>query len=180
VTGGEAVPAAGNTEVPVAARSTVAVELDDAALPIERGGAAVIVRSLNGVPIVAERTVSYATEELEGVASEIGAPEPALRWLLGPATSRPDTDSVVLLSASDEEARVTLTLLRPDGRPLEPQGLADLTVPGGARLRVPLGEISGGEAYAVVVDSTEPLVAERFSYSAGAGDVASLMGIPLD
>jgi hypothetical protein len=37
----------------------------------------------------------------------------------------------------------------------------------------------GGEAMGVTVTATGPVVAERFSYSSGAGDVASLMGIPL-
>jgi hypothetical protein len=100
--------------------------------------------------------------------------------LLGPATSRPATDSVVLLNASAEPAEVSLTLLRADGRPLGPRELTGLDVPAGARLRVPLGEHTGGEAYAVLVDATAPVVAERFSYSGGAGDVASLMGIPLE
>lgn len=180
VAGGRRVPAPGSTEIPVAGRSAVAVVLDKSALPGERGGAAAIVRSVNHVPIVVERTVSYATEDVNGVASEIGSSEPGKRWLLGPATSRPTTDSVVLLSADDEEATVTLTLLRPGRAPLEPPALADLTIAAGARLRVPLSEITDGESYAVLVESTGAVVAERFSYSAGARDVASLMGIPLD
>lgn len=174
------VPAAGATEVPVGPRSTVDVVLDEAALAGERGGAGAIVESANGVPVVVERTVFYATQEVDGTASEIGASAPAHRWLLGPATSRPDTDSVVLLNAGAEQAEVSLTLLRPDGGPLQPGRLASLQVKASARLRVPLSEYTGGEAYAVLVDSSGPVVAERFSYSAGAGDVASLMGIPLD
>ena len=180
VAGGRTVPAPGNTEIPVAGSSTVAIALDEAALPGESGGAAAIVRSVNGVPIVVERTVSYATEDVNGRASEIGASRAALRWFLGPATSNPDTDSVVLLSRSREDARVTLRLLRPDGEALAPEALADLQIAAGARLRVPLTEITNGAAYAVLVESTAPVVAERFSYSGGAGDVASLMGIPLD
>jgi hypothetical protein len=138
------------------------------------------VRAVNGVPVVVERTVFYATAEVDGVASEVGGSTPARRWFLGPATSRPDTDSAVLLNTSGERATVSLTLWRAGGPPLEPPSLADLSIAGGARLRVPLAEITRGQGYAVLVESSEPLVAERFSYSAGAGDVASLMGIPLD
>ena len=180
VTGSRAVPAAGITEIPVVGRSARSVVLDAASLPGETGGAAAIVDSVNDVPIVVERTVFYATGDVDGVASEIGSSVSAQRWLLGPATSHPDADSVVLLSTSGDETRVTLTLLRPGGRPLEPPALANLKVGAGSRLRVPLGEITGGEAYAVLVDASAPVVAERFSYSSGAGDVASLMGIPLE
>lgn len=174
------VPAAGSTEIPVPPRSTKAIVLDEAALAGERGGAAATVRSVDGVPIVVERTVFYTTQEVDGTASEIGSSTPSLRWLLGPATSNPDTDSAVLLNTSGETARVSLTLLRAGGRPLEPNALANLKVPAGRRLRVPLSEITSGEAFAVVVESDAPVVAERFSYSRGAGDVSSVMGIPLD
>lgn len=180
VSASRSVPAAGATEVPVPPRSTVSVVLDDAALAGERGGAGAIVESANGVPIVVERTVFYATQEIDGTASEIGSATPALRWFLGPATSHPDADTAVLLNVSSERAQVSLKLLSAGGRPLEPRSLANLSVPAGARLRVPLGEITDGEAYAVVVDASAPVVAERFSYSSGAGDVSSLMGIPLD
>lgn len=173
------VPAAGSTEVPVPPRSTVAIVLDEAALAGVRGGAAATVRSVNDVPIVVERTVFYTTQEVDGTASEIGSSTPARRWLLGPATSHPDADSAVLLNTSSQAARVSLTLLS-GGRPREPRLLADLEVAAGARLRVPLSELTSGEAYAVVVESDVPVVAERFSYSRGAGDVASVMGIPLD
>ncbi|HEX2196606.1 MAG TPA: DUF5719 family protein, partial [Actinomycetota bacterium] len=180
VTQRRALPAAGATEVPVPARSTVAIVLDESALPGESGGAGAVVRSLNRVPIVVERTVFYATRDVDGVASEVGAPRPSKRWLLGPATSRPDTDSAVLLNATPQDATVTLTLIGAGGRPLRPESLADLTLRGGARLRVPLNELTQGRPHAVLVEATEGVVAERFSYSAGAGDVASLMGIPLD
>ncbi|HEX2058455.1 MAG TPA: DUF5719 family protein [Actinomycetota bacterium] len=180
VAGSKALPAAGATEVPVPGRSTVAVVLDESALPGESGGAGAIVRSVNRVPVVAERTVFYATEDVDGVASEIGSSQSARTWLLGPATSRPEADAAVFLNTGTQEARLSLTLLGASGEPLRPRPLTNLRIAAGARLRVPLGEITGGEPYAVLVEATGDVVAERFSYSAGAGDVASLMGIPLD
>lgn len=178
VTGSRTIPL--SSEVAVAARSTVSIVLDDAALAGETGGAGAIVSSANGVPIVAERTVFYATEEIDGVASEIGSSTPSRRWFLGPATSKPETDSVVLLNASSEAARVSLTLLPAEGRPIQPAALQDLEIESSGRLRVPLSELTAGEAFAVLVDADALVVAERFSYSGAAGDVASLMGIPLD
>lgn len=180
VTGSRSIPAPGLTDISVPAGSTAAVQVDQRALPGARGGASAIVSSANGVPIVVERTVFYATEDMDGVASEIGSATPGRRWFLGPATSRPDTDSVVLLNTSGNEVTVSLTLLRAEGTPLTPAALQDLEIAGGSRLRVPLGEITRGEARAVLVDATGPVVAERFSYSGGAGDVASLMGTLLD
>lgn len=180
VTASRSVPAPGATEIAVPPRSAVSVVLDKAALAGETGGAAAIVRAVNGVPIVVERTVFYATEEVDGVASEIGSATPSRRWWLGPATSRPDTDSVILLNTTGEDGRVSLTLWGANGRPLRPSSLSGLKIGAGSRLRVPLSEVIRGQPYAVLVDADVAVVAERFSYSGGAGDVASLMGTPLD
>lgn len=166
------------TEVSVPPHSTVAVPFETSMIPDGEGAVAATVRSVNNVPVVAERTVFYATEDMDGVASEIGAPVTAERWLLGPATSRPETDSAVLLNPGGEDVEVTLELLRADGRMLRPRTLRDLTLARGARLRVPLSGLTDGEPAAVVVTATGPMVAERVSYSRGAGDVGSLMGIP--
>lgn len=180
VTPRRSLPATGLTEVAVGPRSTVAESLDAAMLPRDGGGVGVVVRSTNGVPVVAERTVFYGTEELDGVASEIGAPAPASRWWLGPATSRPATDTAVFLNPGAEPVEVSLALLRSGGAALRPRALSGLRILPGGRLRVPLADATRGRPVGVLVEATGPVVAERFSYSAAAGDVASLMGIPLD
>ncbi|MDQ3981850.1 MAG: DUF5719 family protein, partial [Actinomycetota bacterium] len=97
-----------------------------------------------------------------------------------PATTRPETDWAVLLNPGSEQVEASIALLRASGPPLRPTALRTLRVGPGARLRVPLGAVTRGEPYAVVVSATGPVVAERFSYSRGAGDVASAMGVPLD
>ncbi|MDQ4025403.1 MAG: DUF5719 family protein, partial [Actinomycetota bacterium] len=168
------------TGVAVAPRSTIAVALDQSMLPRgENGGIGAIVRSVNSVPVVAERTVFYATEEADGVSSEVGAPAPAERWLLGPATSRPAIDAAVLLNPGTTDVEVTLEVMRAEGRTLRPRTLRDIPLRRGARLRVPLSNFTDGDPAAVLVSASGPVVAERFSYSSGAGDVASLMGLPL-
>jgi hypothetical protein len=168
------------TGVSVPPRSTISIPLDESMVPGgEGGGAGAVIRSVNEVPVVAERTVFYATEDLDGVASEIGAPAPAERWLLGPATTRPETDSALLLNPGASDVEVTLELMRADGRTLRPRTLRNLPLRRGTRLRVPLSDITDGEPAAVMVTATGPVVAERFSYSSGAGDVASVMGLPL-
>ncbi|HEV2755685.1 MAG TPA: DUF5719 family protein [Actinomycetota bacterium] len=168
------------TGMAVPPRSTISIPIDQSMLPGgEAAGVSAVIRSVNAVPVVAERTVFYATEELDGVASEIGATVPVKRWLLGPATSRPDTDSAVLLNPGPMDVQVTLEIMRADGRTLRPRALRNVPLSRGARLRVPLSDLTAGAPTAVLVTATGPVVAERFSYSGGAGDVASLMGLPL-
>jgi hypothetical protein len=179
VTASRSQPATGLTELAVPAQSTIAVVLDPSMLPGESGGVGAVVRSVNGVPVAVERTVFYATQEMDGVASEVGARVTARRWLLGPATTRPETDSAVLLNPGAEPVEVSLVLFGADGEALRPRTLRKLPIAPGSRLRVPLGEVTRGDPYAVVVTAGGPVVAERFSYSRGAGDVASVMGVPL-
>jgi hypothetical protein len=173
------VPAAGLTELAVPARSTVSVVLDPAMLPDGGGGVGAVVRSRNAVTIAVERTVFYGTEDVDGVASEIGVTSGARRWLLGPATSHPDADAAVFLNPGTAPVDVSLVVLLATGDVLRRRTLRNLPVAPGARLRVPLTDVTRGEAAAVVVRATGPVVAERFSYSGAAGDVASVMGIPL-
>lgn len=184
VTAEGSAPASSLAEVAVPARSTIQMVLDPSQLAgrrVQLGGFGAVVTSANGVPIVAERTVFYATEDLDGVASEVGASTLSSSWLLGPATSRPDTDTVVLLNPTGKDpVEVSLTLLRENGDPLRPKPLRGLVVNPASRLRIPLMEYTRGEPVAVVVEGSGALVAERFSYSGAAGDVGSLMGIPLD
>lgn len=140
------------------------------------GGAGVVVRTTSG-QVVAERTVYYETDLLSGVASEVGIVQPSTRWFLGPAVVKPATDSVVLLNAGAEQATVSLSLLSTDGGPLEPAPLQNLTIKGGTRLKLPIGEWTRGKNISVLVTSDEDVVAERFG--SGETDVASVMGLPL-
>lgn len=138
------------------------------------GSAGAIVRSTNGVSIVAERTVWYAGVRT-GVASEIGAVEAATDWVVGPAALSSSNDSVVILNPNAEPATVSVTLLPHDGAALRPARLKGLRIKANTRLRVLLGSFTGGRAYAVVVTSDQPVVPERVAVS-GNGDVSSVMG----
>ncbi|HVF54376.1 MAG TPA: DUF5719 family protein [Actinomycetota bacterium] len=142
------------------------------------GGVAAVVRSLNGVPVVAERSVSFDSADQRGLASEVGATRTAQSWWLGPATSKPSTDSVIVLSQGTDGALVSLTLIDAEG-PRAPGALQDLKVGSFGRLRIPISKFTGGKPVVVVLTSTGPVVAERVSYSAASEDVASVMGTPL-
>lgn len=140
------------------------------------GGAGVVVRTTSG-SVVAERTVYYETGLLSGVASEVGLVQPSAQWFVGPAVDKPSTDSVVLLNAGAEEATVSLSLLTADGPPQEPAPLQNLSVKGGTRLKLPIGEWTRGKSVSVHVTSDRDIVVERFG--SGDSDVASVMGLPL-
>ena len=136
------------------------------------GGVGTIVRSTNEVGVVAERTVWYASDRT-GVASSIGARQPATQWIVPPAAVASVEDSLVLLNPSAERASVTIALFRQDGQPIEPQD--PIRVNAGGRVSFSLNELSGGQPVAVLVTSDQPIVAERVA-STGNGDVASVMG----
>lgn len=143
------------------------------------GGASVIVQSTNGVGIVVERAMRYDTGSISGAAAELGAPRLARRWLLTPATLNPSTDTVVVMNPGAAEAKVSLTLFGPDGA-LSPKALTDRTLGPGGRLKLGLGPWTAGEAVVVVLTSSEPVAAERFSYSAIPQDVGASMGMVLE
>ncbi|MEA2447101.1 MAG: hypothetical protein QOK47_738 [Actinomycetota bacterium] len=138
------------------------------------GGASVSVRETNGTGIVAERTVFYDSAGLTGVAGEIGAPEAAPAWMIGPPAAAPETDSVVVMNPGANTATFSVVILRGKGQPIKPQQFTGVRLKGGTRLKMPIGAYTRGRTAIVIVTSDEPIVAERVG-SAG-GDVASVMG----
>ncbi|HEX2240156.1 MAG TPA: DUF5719 family protein [Actinomycetota bacterium] len=140
------------------------------------GGVGAIVRTTNGVPIVAERTLRYATESLEGVSSEMGATEPARNWRLGPASASPDNDALVVINADSEPVTLDVTLLQVERDPRSPGALQGIRVPPGGRFKVPLARWTGGIPMVALVTASGEIVAERVAYSESDADVGALMG----
>lgn len=138
-----------------------------------------IVRSTNGVPIIAERTVGYDARGLTGAESSIGAPASAESWFLAPATMRADTDSVIVMNPGSDDATVSISFVRGDGEPIAPDALQDIEVPAGLRLKIPILEWTEGKPMAALLEASGPVVPERFAYSEKAEDVASTIGTPL-
>lgn len=138
------------------------------------GSVGSIVKSTNGVGVVAERTVWYAAGRT-GVSSSIGARAPAAQWLVPPAAVVSTEDSVVLLNPGTAKATVGIVLVRQDADPLEPDSLKAVSIKPGARVRLSLNDLTAGRPTALLVTSDQPIVAERVA-TAGNGDVASIMG----
>jgi len=144
------------------------------------GGVSAIVQSTNGVQIVAERSMRFNTAEVSGSSAEMGAPRAAGSWLLPAATLNPSTDSVVVMNPGAAPATIDLELLFEDGPSLRPADLQGRTLDPGGRLKIGVGEWTQLEAALVRLTSTEPVVAERFSYSEVPDDVGSVIGFPLE
>jgi hypothetical protein len=167
-------------EIAVPRRSTLQVSLEEKLrLPAELTGVSATVISLNGVDIVAERTVWYSTGEVRGVASEVGARRPALRWALPPAAVSPTTDAVTVMNPGAEPVTVAIEFLRTNDAPIAPGDLQEIHLRPGSRVKLPVGEYTAGRSVPALVTASGPVIAERFSYSNQDSDAGSLIGIPL-
>jgi hypothetical protein len=166
-------------EVSVPRRSTLTLKMNDFVTKKDFSTISATVNSINGVGVVAERTVWYSTDEMSGVTSDMGLRKPHQRWMLGPPTLSPTTDSIVLMNPGAGPTRASISLLQPDGEAIEPEELTDLELAAGARRRIPIREFTAGGAIVALVSAESPVVAERFSYSADDSDVAAVMGVPL-
>jgi hypothetical protein len=138
-----------------------------------------VVSSTNGIGVVAERTISYSTDQIRGVASETGAWRTSPRWYLGPGSFDPTRDSVFVLNPTTANARVSLKLVSDNRGPRAPAALQHLKIRAGTRAEISLQRWTSGEPVVVLLSSDQQVVAERFSYSRSAHDVAALMGRPL-
>jgi hypothetical protein len=136
-----------------------------------------VVRSINGVEVVAERTVRYLARAESGIAAGTGATRSARLWRLGPAVERASRDAAVILNPGSRPATVRITLLRPTGAPLRPDSLQAVGVPAGRAVRLAIERWTGGTPMAVEVEADRAVVAERSAYSAREADAAAAMGM---
>ena len=141
-----------------------------------------IVRSLNGVPVVAERAVA-ATEGAprRGVTATLGAPLAAPVWYFpGGGTSSERDEFLTILNGSVEEGVTFRVTALANGQLLAVEGLQEVEVGPGGRVALRLGDHVEREDLALVVTADGPIVAERGLYRAGGGQgMSQAMGIPL-
>ena len=143
------------------------------------GAVSAMLRSENGVEVIAERAVWYRSSEFKGFSLSLGAPKASASWWLGPAAAAPRRDAVVVLNVGQEEASITIELLIPEGKGANRVKIDDVTVPAGGRAHIPLEELADGLTVAIL-RSSAPVIAERVAYSAFSNDVAATSGIPID
>jgi len=180
VTGEEIVQPPDLVEMPIPALSARLIRLESTLARRQRelGGVSVVVQSTNGTGIIAERTVRYS-DPVNGSTAEIGSPVAGERWFVPPGTLDPSTDTVVVMNPGEGEVTLDLEILRAGRAPLAPDDLQGRTLASGDRLKIGVVEWTRGQTAAVLVDSSGPVVVERFSYSSIRDDAGSVMGVPL-
>ena len=142
---------------------------------------AAFLHSLDGVPVVAERTVvaSYPSTERGSVAA-FGATLPARRWLIGGLTV--GSDHLATISVSGTSGRPTVLDVERlvDGRLEAVQGLGSLDLAGSAPVVVDLSRLAGRVRGPLVVVATHPVVVARQLLAPGrSGGLTESPGVPL-
>lgn len=114
------------------------------------------VRSVDGVPIVAERLSFFGEPSPRtGATATAGSPIAATRWLVTQAgATRSRSSSVQVINPGDTSARITVITLS-DGDRKELTS-ASVSIPGGDRRSLDLGD--AGAAATVIVASSKPVV----------------------
>ncbi|HEU4481043.1 MAG TPA: DUF5719 family protein [Actinomycetota bacterium] len=166
-------------EITVPSETVRDISLNEAVNGRDLGAASAIVRSVNGVPLFAERSVSYGDPGFRGYASEMGAGVESTTWWLGSVGPRLTNDSIVVLNLDEAPATVTVSLWREDGQPVDDVSLEEVRVRPGGRARISLEDLTGGEAMVALLEASGPVIAERVGASSERSDVTSLMGVPI-
>ena len=178
--------------VPAHGRTTLTVNGEaEAGVQVPEGvGHSALFRSLNDVGVVIERGLegSGGAGRRSGLASTLGAVEPALRWGLaaGVATSAVD-EWIIVQNASDQPTQVTVTAVSA-GQAQALDTLGGLTVPPLGRRGFKLNDIlaavgtgaPGAEVLeaALVVEGDRPIVVERAMYRVGRTGMSTTVAIP--
>jgi hypothetical protein len=154
---------------------------EEARITSARGGDdplahASVVRSVNGVPVVAERqSIGGPQSAFPGVDLVLGAPLLADEFVLAAGADADGAEAVVVFNPeSDVDATVTISALD-DGELTPVDGLEGLTVPAGRRLSVVVDDVPEGSA--LVVSADQPVVVERRLVFDE--DVSSAIGVPV-
>lgn len=144
-------------------------------------GHAIVVRSLNEVPITAER-VNSASDPAprSGVTVTSGSPLGAPTWYFPGGGPTPERDEyLVLFNLSEDTPRTFSVTGLADGQTVAIQDLQRQTIPAFGRVVIRLGDHIARERLAVVITADGAIVAERGLYRIGGGGMSQAMGIPL-
>jgi hypothetical protein len=141
-----------------------------------------IVRSANGVPIVAERVLFASGESRRGIAVTTGSPVEAEQWSFAAGAVTPTDDQFLVLVNLDPQiiAEIDVTAVV-DGRLVPVADLQGIELGGSERLAIRIGEhINNRPALPLVVTSTEPIVVERGLYEVGEDErgISNAIGVP--
>lgn len=166
-------------DIPVAPRDRATVVINEREDVAHGVGHAGTVASLNGVAIVAERTIDADDGQLVGRAGAVGATRLGTRWgFAAGAASEGLEDWIVMQNPGSGMATVELTGLS-RGRRLD-LGDGPIQVKAGGRAAVLLNDsIEEGAELSVVVVSDEPIAVERALYRIGRTGISITPGVLL-
>jgi hypothetical protein len=141
----------------------------------------IIVRSLNGVAVTAEKVLTRSEPQSNlGVGVTLGSPLAASEWLL-PAggISEERSENITVFNADIEEpVRFSVAALD-DGRLVPVEGLQDLeVVPGGHRL-IRMRDHIQLESLSLAVTAEGPVAVERGLFRRDGRGISISMGIPV-
>jgi hypothetical protein len=165
----------------IPARSTGTVVTSQQSRVPEGNAHAAVLRSTNGVGVVAERTVDAAAPAPRtGLTDVLGSQLTARRWLLAGGTADQNTDETLIVFNPTMVASRVSVLGLAGGQAVDPGGLTDMNLPPGRRLVIHLNDHGPVFDRAILVESTTPVVAERdLEESKGIG-INAAIGVPLD
>jgi hypothetical protein len=141
-------------------------------------GHSAVLQSLNGVPVVAVRTLAAAAPSAwSGLGELPGGRVPAARWLLGAGRADPGHEGIVVLYNPGALA-VRAALDGLSGRALVP--LDAVIIPAGRRAAIQLNQLRPALNEPLVVTSSAPIFAESDLYGQnGTPGISLSYGVPL-
>ncbi len=140
------------------------------------------VRSLDGVAIVAERSLdARAPAPRQGWASALGSPLTARSWLLPAGGPSEELDQYIVIANTGAEPVTVDIVGLVGGQRLDIEGLQGLELGPAERQVVRLGNSIERSPLSVLVEASGPVVVERNLYQVGpdVDGVSSVLGIPL-
>jgi hypothetical protein len=142
----------------------------------------VLVRSLNGVGVTAERVITSSEPRGNlGIAATLGSPVAAPTWIFpgGGVTDERDEFLTLFNPSDDDIVRFSVTALA-DGQTIAVQDLQNLEIAPGTRRSIHLTEhVDNRERLPLVVEADGPIVVERGLYRVQGRGISLSMGIPL-
>jgi len=180
----ELVPTGGDpiepVDVTVPARGQITLlagEIDRVAAGI---GHTSSIRSLDGVPVIAERSLDARPPiDRRGWTSTLGSPVAAARWVFPLGEASGNTDEWIVVHNPSPGAVTFSVVALAGGQTIAIDGLQDLPVGPGGRVAVRLGDHIERSPLPVLVSATGDVVVERDLYRVDAAGISSLIGIPL-
>jgi uncharacterized repeat protein (TIGR01451 family) len=142
------------------AQSRLTIRVDDVA-GLAAASTSAQVASTSGLPLAVERTMFWDARAYGG-HTETAVQAASTRWLFAEGAQGFFETFVLIANPQTSPADVTLTFLREDGVNVTSQ----VQVPAQSRRTVAANGIAGlaNRAFGIVVDSTQPVVAERAMY----------------